>query len=228
MVLGLTTGCHRDSNRWTGDIRQWGSMHEVLGQGKTEGRVQLADAASKPHSYGVGALEKLAGEVTIIDGVIYRAQTQGDAIRVAQSTDDRNSAALLAVAYVPQWRGEPIDRDITNDEVEDFIKHAAESRGLATDEPFPFRIDGPIDASVHVINGACPNAPAASATSAQPLHCSEDAYGTIVGFFAENGAGTLTHHGSRTHMHVVFDANRNCSGHVDQLTIHAGAILKLP
>ncbi|TWU64568.1 hypothetical protein V7x_01120 [Crateriforma conspicua] len=52
-------------------IVQYGTMHEAIGKQQHQGRVLLNDLSSKKHFHGVGALEGLAGEVTIDDGQVY-------------------------------------------------------------------------------------------------------------------------------------------------------------
>ncbi len=50
------------------EVRQDGSMREVMRDGQTEGRVLLSEAAEESGAIAVGALEWLGGEVTIVEG----------------------------------------------------------------------------------------------------------------------------------------------------------------
>jgi hypothetical protein len=54
---------------WDGTLVQYGSMHEAIGKQEDQGRVRLSEVLARPHFFGVAALAKLAGEVTIQDSV---------------------------------------------------------------------------------------------------------------------------------------------------------------
>src|SRR5690242_16590557 len=95
---------------WEGDVRRWGSMHEVMAEGATQGRVRIVDA-SRADVVGVGALAGLEGEITIVDGTTWitrsASSTRLDTTSGAAAGDE---ATLLATATVHEWVGLPIDR----------------------------------------------------------------------------------------------------------------------
>ena len=225
----ITLGCQNARQDWDGRVHQWGTMREVLAQGKSQGRIRLIDAVGKPHAFGIGALEKLSGEITIVNGDVWLAQSEGSTIRVNQSNKSRGYATLLTIAYVPNWRATPMNRELASDEIESFVLTVATERGLPVDKPFPFLITGPVDVDAHVIHGSCPHFVQDPGVSVPALRCNATKReGTVVGFFAEKGGGSLTHHGERTHMHVVFDPSVNCAGHIDRLRVHPEATLFVP
>ena len=200
-------------------------MHEVLGEGHTQGRVQLRDAVRDSESIGVGALADLRGEVTILDGHSWIARGEPSAI---ESVNEQ--ATLLAVAHVPRWTQTSIASELSSDQLDSFIRQTARSEGIDTDNPFPFVIEGRLDVVAHVASGACPHAGNAS----QPAHVERPPFqftnevGWLVGFYAERGEGSLTHHGSRTHVHVLLKGDQPRTGHVDSVTVAAGAVIRLP
>ena len=103
--VAITSSCRAPNRNTQRGVTTWGTMREVLRQGKSEGRVALANIAT-PHTIGVGALEGLAGEVTIVDGrVLVASATIGndDANGVALGRDatDTDRAALLVLGDVP-------------------------------------------------------------------------------------------------------------------------------
>lgn len=226
----LCNGCHPSANRgWDTRVHQWGTMYEVMAEGKSQARVRLADVVKEPHAYGVGALDQLSGEITIVDSDVWIGEADGDECATTLSSGGRTSASLLAVSYVPEWREVKVEKEMTMPEVEAFVGNSAGPDGLPEGKAFPFMIDGQLDAKAHVINGSCPNAPGGVRAGAEPCRYSEQGRsGRIVGFFAENAAGILTHHDHLTHMHVVFDSEPQFAGHVDELTVHPGATLFLP
>jgi alpha-acetolactate decarboxylase len=69
--------------------------------------VRIADVSIAPHTFGVGALSHLRGEITVLDDIAWIARPSDDGtISVSHypvhSTPD--SAALLVVAHVESWR----------------------------------------------------------------------------------------------------------------------------
>ena len=73
------TGCTNSTPR----IEQYGGMREVLRDGKAQRRIALLDAVARPHEYGVGALENLAGEITIADGEVWIGRVQAGELCVS-------------------------------------------------------------------------------------------------------------------------------------------------
>ena len=208
--------------RWDGTVQQWGAMREVLALGKTHSRVRLADVIEKPHAFGVGAVAGLMGEVTILNGKAFVAQLEGEF--VTSAVQQGHEATLLAAAYVPAWQSLAIESALDSDQLMVFIKSQAQQNNINTDEPFPFLIEGNLSVSAHIINGNCPRA-----GGEEPIRFEcKDRAGTIVGIYAENAAGTLTHHGDVSHMHVVFENESAQSGHVDDVVVMQGAMLKIP
>jgi alpha-acetolactate decarboxylase len=224
-VLAAATGCAWHSKNWNGRVYVWGTMHEVLGEGKTQGRVALADALHWPGATGVGALESLEGEVTIFDGHAWVAMGSPDAL-----TEKDRMAAFLTVAYVPSWRSIPIEAPIRFADFDQIIAEQARQAGLDTARPIPFRIRGRLSVSAHVVQGKCPHAQDET-DSASPHRIAfqeNDAEGIIVGFYADNSEGVLTHHGTKTHAHVLFFDGHPRTGHVDSVTVAPGSIIQFP
>jgi len=217
-------------------VLQYGRMHEVLGGGAEAAHpnVTLADALSQPHAYAVGALAGLAGEITILDGEVWIARPRGTVLHVdGPTTDSADSAAMLTVAHVHRWDEIKIDEALSGDDLERFVADQARGRGLDLKRPFPFLIEGQVtDLQTHVINGACPMKPGVRlASDQQPwrfqLELPDDA--RIVGFYAANSVGKLTHPGTSVHAHALFKVKGvTVTAHVERVAIAAGATLRLP
>jgi len=58
----------------------------------------------------------------------------------------------------------------------------------------------------------------------------EQLEGRVVGFFATNAAGRLTHPGTRLHAHLIYSAATEplATGHLESFGVQAGAVLRLP
>jgi hypothetical protein len=136
---------------------------------------------------------------------------------------------------VTAWTDHPVAGDIAPEGLDDAIAAAAGAEG--TDEPFVFLVEGAFrDVRLHVIHGACPLHARRNgvelAAGEQPFAGEWDRLeGTLVGVYAENAAGEITHPGTRTHSHLVFTDERTgkrITGHLERVGIEAGAVLRIP
>jgi alpha-acetolactate decarboxylase len=118
-----------------------------------------------------------------------------------------------------------------------FIAETAARAGVKTSEPFIFTADGEFSTlRLHVIRGACPmharlkkiKLPEAQ----QPYELElEKVRGTIVGVFAKDSVGNLTHPATSTHMHLLYtdaETGQTATGHVEQIGMLPGTILRVP
>ena len=221
---------------WNGKMVRYGTMHEALGEQKSEGRVKLADIAAKPHFYGVAALEGLQGEITFVDS---------DAVVTAVGADTKLlpveakglQATLLAGAYVPSWHQRTIDQDVPAADLDHTVREAASEAGVDTSQPFVFTALGEFsDVHLHVINGACPmHARRQKSELSADQRPFEAEYarirGTLVGIYAEDAVGQFTHPGTSTHVHLIFKdeaSGKMMTGHVEQIGLSKGTALHLP
>ncbi len=227
--LPLCAMAQQTEERWDGSIRQWGTMQEVLKAGRTEARVDIRKVAEPNGAVGIGALEGLRGEVTFVDGRVWlAAHAKGSKGELPASVHD--SATLLTVAYVPNWVRISISEEVLPHDFDGFLREAARKAGVDIRRPFPFVVEGRMSVEAHVIRGQCAHAGAGATEPAIPpdRFSRAHAQATLVGFYAGGAEGALTHHGSATHVHVVIHGEPPLSGHVDSVTIVAGAVLRLP
>jgi len=235
-LLAFTTATHLIAalggcapSRWNGRIEQWGSIRAALHDGQTQGRVSLAHAVAKPHAFGIGALEGLTGEVAIFDGQCSMALPDDHgSVSVAHEPDEYR-ATLLTIAYVPTWNTVDVSRNVEPDDLDGYVRDMAVRQGLDPSRPFPFVIEGEFSTlHAHVINGECPMQ-ASAVGDHRPYRLDRDsASGTLVGIYAENSAGNLTHHDSCTHMHIISADESQVTAHVEQVGLKAGAHLRVP
>jgi len=210
-----------------GTLQQWGQLRDVMREGETFRRVRLSQAA-RPGTWGVGALEELAGEVTVLDGVVSIAEVRDGALHVRSATS-REFATLLVLADAEGWA----EREVVAARAPDVdVVLDAALRALGFDpqsKPVAIRLEGEFDAlDLHVIAGNCP---IANPDGAAPWRWSgAGARGTLVGVFAPGRAGDLTHHTHPFHLHalVTTPEGRTISGHVDEVAFAEGVRLLAP
>ena len=215
-------------------VEQFGAMREVMREGKTEARVRLVDVVATPHAYAVGALEGLTGEVMIVDGEVWvsRIETNGAISVTGPEPVEEDSATLLTVGHVSKWHSTTIETAVSGTELESLIRQIASAKGLDTERPFPFRIEGQLtNIDLHVINGYCPIATDPATEEKKPWRSNNRVTVSvnIVGFFAHNAVAVMTHHGTSVHAHaIVMVDDKKVMGHIDKVTVEPGMTLFVP
>ena len=124
-------------------------------------------------------------------------------------------------------------RHLAGEDLETFIRQCAATNGIDTTRPFPFTLDGRVsDLEIHVINGECPMRPGGRLTSDQaPWRWTADhaPNAQVVGFFASDSVGNMTHPGTSIHAHAIVRAKgRDVTGHIERIAMARGSVLKLP
>lgn len=213
-------------------VTLFGEMRAVMRDGHTEARTSIADHAAIPHAYAVGAVQGLDGEITVVDGEAWVSRVRdGAVVTTGPGIVPQDRATLLAVAHVPEWRDIRLVPGQGAD-IEGTIARAARDQGLDLSRPFPFLIEGTaVSGDIHVINGFCPRSGKETTPGNEPwrLRLSAPTRVIIVGFFASDSEGVMTHHGTAMHAHALLDAKgRRITGHVDEIAFDDGAVLRLP
>jgi len=209
------------------DVKVWGSLREMMREGRTESRVAIAPLLAAPHMYAVGAIAGMRGEVTVLDGTAWLALGDRDSGRATAGIADEG-AALLVASYVADWSRVAIPEDIPFAELDRRIEALAAAAGMDVDIPFPFLIEGEFsDVRWHVLKGP-PSSDAAhdhigNAVVGDP----KTIRGTLVGFFSRHHQGSFTHMGQNIHAHLV-DTSSMLAAHADQISIRASSMLVLP
>ncbi len=224
LTLGAA-GCSSPPKPTT--VEQWGSMKEVLRQGHTEARVRLSEICKSDSMVAVGALDGLRGEITVIGGEAWIARAPQVATVVGERTrTSTESATLLVASDVSAWQKSSITEE-AGAELDAIVVAHAEAAGMDVSKPFPFIVEGEFaDIQLHVIRGGCP---IANPDGPKPARVHEDlAKGRIVGFYARNSSGDLTHHTSDVHAHIILDGEGLVSGHLDSVQLRSGNALRLP
>jgi len=214
-------------NETATEVKVWGSLHEMMREGRTESRVAIAPLLATPHMYAVGAIANMRGEVTIVDGTAWVALGERDSGRAAAGAADEG-AALLVASYVADWSRVAITEDIAFAQLDERIEALAKAAGIDVDTPFPFLVEGQLaDVRWHVLKGP----PAANAAHDHTGNAvvGERAMidGTLVGFFSKHHQGSFTHMGQNIHAHLV-NVSSALAAHADQISIRASSTLLLP
>jgi hypothetical protein len=220
------------------ELVQYGKMHEVIGQQNHQARVTLAELIEEPHFYALGALAGLQGEISVIDSQATVTEVTDQAMARASNKDaGKREATMLIGAYVDEWIEIDCDKDLQDAELDTWIKSEIQRNGGDIQKPVVFMLRGTYsDVHLHVIHGACPvharirriDIP----ESKRPFEATlPSVAGQVVGIFAVDAVGELTHPATSTHKHLVYQDDSTpelLNGHVESMSIRRGSKLLLP
>ena len=206
-----------------------GGQRETIMNGKLAAELDLGTLAGRPHLYGIGPIEELRGEVTIVDSRPSLARVASDGtIKVTESFE--TGVPFFVWAEVPRWRQIPIPTNVRSfEDLESFVPKAAAAAGLDAERPLPFLVGGRQDLiEFHIVNriGDGPHNMEIH-KKIQVTFELENAETTIVGFHSTKYRGVFTPGDSNIHIHFQTSDNTK-SGHIQKLQLGNGAILSLP
>lgn len=210
-------------------LRTWGTMRHVLKLGNTQARVTPVEVV-KPTSIAVGAMAGLGGEITVIDGETWVAEpipgsTADQAPRLRRATA-HDQATLFVQADVPAWQEIELGACRDYAELETKIGAQLDRLGWSRTAPTPVRVRGQATAlEMHVIRGACPIAQPEGPAPwrlQQSVSAQQAIEVELVGIYAEQAAGRLTHHTHVSHLHAK---TAQSMGHLDGISLRQATLL---
>lgn len=200
----------------------------VVTAGDLSARLDLASLHALPGLYGIGPLDRLTGEVTILDGRPHIATVADSAISISHALE--GGVPFFVWTQVSTWDDHPVPegaRDFT--EIQSFIKRTATDSGIDTDRAFPFLLVGtPEWVDFHVWESAqVDTATGVTERSTRVPFQLEDRPLHMIGFYSEQDRGIFIPNDSFVHVHLCTDDGA-ASGHLDQARWGPGMTLRLP
>ncbi len=206
-----------------------GALHGIMKDGDLSAKAQLVDFKDQKHFYALGSVENLKGEIQVFNSQPYVTSVGKNTLHIDKTFTKK--AAQLVYATVPEWETIKIPQEVRSyEQVEGFIKEMAVERGIDVSNPFPFLLEGQAaEFRWHVINWR-----EGDTNHTYKKHKNTGMYGTmknkqvtILGFYSTAHKEIITHHDTNMHMHIKLEGN-GVGGHVDELTIERGMLLKIP
>ncbi len=234
-LAGSLAACAGTHSSTTDDWLVLGGMHETIAQQQHEGRVTLEELRGKAHFYGVGALAGLRGELTLIDSQTVATTVGADG--AARPAAEDGSATMIVGQSVASWSPLHSGEAVAPDELDAGVKARAGQLGVDVSQPFVFLVEADFtDVRLHVLNGACPIHARMRDMEIEEVKrpfewSAETLRGTLVGIYAEEAVGTLTHPATSVHGHLVYDdpvSGERVTAHLEQFGVAPGAVFKFP
>ncbi|MBK8227548.1 MAG: acetolactate decarboxylase [Flavobacteriales bacterium] len=178
------------------------------------------DSLSERGFYGMGPLEHMRGEITLVDGRCHVARVMGDSLSVR--VDPTAKAPFFVHARVSHWEEVVFPGDVSDAErLDAFLDKRGE------DQPFFFRLKGRFEEmDVHAWDLPADSAFTGPAEGARyKRHYSlKEPEGEVIGVFSRHHRTVFTHHDSFIHLHFLSSDGR-VMGHVDALRIRPGSVV---
>jgi len=205
------------------DVSIVGTMKNVMKKGELFATIDLDSLSNKTHLYGMGPVEYLTGELTIINGRSFKSTIQSNGEMKVEETFDVK-APFFGYARVDSWKEVELPDSIHSiAQLESFLNAATHDRI----RPYFFKLTGKVSsAKIHVVNlpkGSKVSSPN-DAHVGQAVFSIEDKNAEIIGFFSTEHQTIFTHHSTFVHMHLITDDLLQM-GHVDELKIDSKKIM---
>jgi len=210
--LLFTQACAQPSATFP-EVKIEGAMREVMWNGAIEARVSLDSLHPGSIWYGLGPLANLRGEITVLDGVVYKSEVDSFGMLVVRR-DSLVGAPFFVHCGRVDWEKHALPDSLRNmREVEGFLNEQL----AGVDVPIPYMLQGFwSEAHIHAVNlpkGSIVRSPDEAHEGLTPYQIF-DLNGTAIGFYSRNHHAVFTHHDTNMHTHFVSD-NRRWMGHLD-------------
>lgn len=138
------------------DFIRFGNFTRMVESGQSGGQVLLADLPQRKGDWGLGATAGLKGEIVQIDGRLL-VSPGSDAQGRVQAPQRGEEAVLFAGARVAAWADVTVPSDMSQTQLESFVRERAAAHGLSLEQPFVFRVEGRFPHLMwHVMTGEPP------------------------------------------------------------------------
>lgn len=227
LCLFLLISCQSQQSNELPEVVVYGKLMEIMRENQLQARVQLEDLSMNSNTFGLGAIEGLAGEILIWEGKSLISKSLLGQVSIEESVD--YGAALLVITEAEGWNEFSLSQVSSFQGLEAAFEEKAITLGYDSNAIIPFRISGKIDdLDWHVINAVEASEPTHEAYKAAGFSGQEkDKSVEILGFYSKNHQGVFTHHGSFVHLHFI-DREAQIMGHVDGLKFSSEVKFYLP
>lgn len=203
------------------DVRAVSAMKPVMMGQDLSAHVKLDTLTKMPHLFAVCPLNRLQGEVTIINGKIFKSTVDNNG-KIRTDNTFEGTAPFMVYTQVEDWVSFPVKSAISSEEeLQDLIEKIAKENGYNTQLAFPFMIKGLFDTvNFHIISKPLKEKKHNHElhSKAKKHYTESNIQGSLLGFFSKHHEGVFTHKGSFTHVHFL-DEKESMTGHLEDILI---------
>jgi acetolactate decarboxylase len=204
------------------EVRIVGAMKNVMKKGELFGTIDLDSLSNKTHLYGMGPVEYLTGEITVVDGRAFKSTVQSNGEMKVEETFVVK-APFFGYSQINSWMEVVLPDSIHSiAQLESFLNETTHEIARS----YFFKLKGKISsAKIHVVNlpkGSKVSSPE-EAHVGQAVFSIKDKDAEIIGFFSTEHQTIFTHHSTFLHMHLITDDLLQM-GHIDELKIDSNKI----
>jgi len=223
-----------------GLVEYIGAQKNMFVTGKAEGVLKLTFFQGKANIYALGPAALLDGEITLLNSKPYVAKVRGKDYQVDSTLN--HDALFLVWSKVPRWKEIPVPESVnTYAQFQRFVKDQASVSGMDASKPIPFQVSGtPVEIVWHINCDRTESQPITRELFAKSkaTYAMKNELVDVIGFYSERHEGIFISEyapgikaGSgdknAVHMHLVSRTTK-AAGHVDDITLGKGMMLRLP
>jgi len=189
-------------------------------KGELNAKIKL-DSLNKNGLYGIGPLEGLRGEISIINGRVFVSTIKGNnQIHVEIKPDA--GAAFFVYANAKKFKNVKLPEDVTNlKQLDKFL-----FKNLNNKDAFVFKLEGEIESGKIHVQNLPPNTKVSSPKEAHQGQVDFELTKSrveIVGFYSNSAKGIYTHHDTNIHVHLL-NEDKTIMGHCDAVSFNPKSI----
>lgn len=212
-LLVLMYSCALDETR-NHEVKSISAMKNVMWNGELEAKIKFDTILPQKGLYGLGPLENLAGEITILDGVAYVSKIDDDQ-QIKVDINNNVGAPFFVYSVSKDFESLKLPKDVVD--LKTLDSYLQEYHDSNTD--FLFKLDGKMEfTKIHVQN-LKPNTKVSSPEEAHAKQVNiklNSINAELIGFYSNSAHGVFTHHDTNIHTHLI-TKDKKYMGHCDEL-----------
>lgn len=205
----------------------FGQKVEHVGQQKTVGQnadphIKLDTLTITKNFEGMGPVDRVNGEITVLDGKIYAAIIKNNALAIRH--DNNLTAPFFVWANVQKWKKYRVEEALKGiSELSTIIEKYAQKSGKSANDTFVFKIMGEVESlNYHVMNKTTDESNTEEAFRKPSVKFSTTGNITLLGFYTQK-RGDFTSSEQNFHIHFVSE-DKQLSGHVNDIKWNANKV----
>ncbi len=223
-----------------GLVEYVGAQKTIFVTGKALSVVSLEDMTGRKGLYAMGPIDGFDGEITIFDSKPFITKVRGKDF--VMDNTFRHGAFFLVWTEQSKWKDVPVPPSVRGYvDLQQFVKEQAQASGIDVAKPFPFLLAGtPVEIKWHINVDRTEGKPITKElfVKSKEHFITKDEPADIIGFYSDHHGGVFIADyapaikkgsGIKNVIHIHFVSRvSKAAGHIDDLTLGEGMVLKLP